>query len=35
MLGNSDRSDAARDAALAINPRAFDPAASLIWFGHH
>ena len=35
MLGDSDRSDAARDAALKINPRAFDPAASLIWFGHH
>ena len=35
MLGDSDRSDAARDAALKINPRAFDPAAPLIWFGHH
>lgn len=35
MLGDSDRSDTARDAALKINPRAFDPAAPLIWFGHH
>jgi predicted Zn-dependent protease len=35
MLGDSDRSNAARDAALTINPRAFDPAAPLIWFGHH
>lgn len=35
MLGDSDRSNAARDAALAINPRAFDPAAPLTWFGHH
>lgn len=35
MLGDNDRSDAARDAALKINPRAFDPAAPLIWFGHH
>lgn len=35
MLGNSAASDAARDEALKINPRAFDPAASLIWFGNH
>jgi len=35
MLGDSDRSDEARDAALTINPRAFDPAAPLIWFGNH
>jgi tetratricopeptide (TPR) repeat protein len=35
MLGDSGRSDAARDAALTINPRAFDPAAPLIWFGNH
>jgi tetratricopeptide (TPR) repeat protein len=35
MLGDSDRSRAARDAALGINPRAFDPSAPLIWFGHH
>ncbi len=35
MLGDSNRSDAARDTALMINPRAFDPSAPLIWFGHH
>lgn len=35
MLGDGDRSDTAREAALTINPRAFDPAAPLIWFGHH
>lgn len=35
MLGDSERSDSARDEALKINPRAFDPAAPLIWFGHH
>ncbi len=35
MLGDSDRSDAARAVALQINPRATDPAAPLIWFGHH
>ena len=33
-LGNATASQAARDAALAINPRAGDPAARLIWFGH-
>jgi tetratricopeptide (TPR) repeat protein len=35
MLGDIDRRDAARDAALTINPRTFDPAAPLIWFGNH
>lgn len=35
VLGHSAESDAARDEALRINPRAFDPAASLIWFGNH
>ncbi len=35
VLGDSQRSDTARNAALAINPRATDPAAPLIWFGHH
>lgn len=35
MLGDSDRSDHARETALTINPRAFDPSAPLIWFGHH
>ena len=33
-LGNSAASEAARAAALAINPKAADPAARLIWFGH-
>lgn len=33
-LGDSDASDVARDKALAINPRAADPAARLVWFGH-
>ena len=35
MLGKSAPSDAARDTALEINPRAFDPNAALIWFGNH
>ncbi len=35
LLGHSDASEAARRQALSINPRAFDPAASLIWFGNH
>ena len=35
MLGDGNRSATAREAALTINPRAFDPAAPLIWFGHH
>ncbi len=35
LLGDSKRSDAALQTALQINPRAADPAASLIWFGHH
>jgi tetratricopeptide (TPR) repeat protein len=35
MLGHSAESDAARDEALKLNPRAMDPAASLIWFGNH
>ena len=33
-LGDSATSEAAREQALAINPRAADPAARLIWFGH-
>lgn len=33
-LGRSAESDAARDAALRLNPRAADPAARLVWFGH-
>jgi len=35
LLGRSDASQAARSTALAINPRSFDPAASLLWFGNH
>jgi tetratricopeptide (TPR) repeat protein len=35
MLGHSAESDAARDEALKLNPRASDPASSLIWFGNH
>lgn len=33
-LGDTTASEAAREQALAINPRAGDPAARLIWFGH-
>ena len=33
-LGDSAASAIARDQALAINPKAADPAARLIWFGH-
>jgi tetratricopeptide (TPR) repeat protein len=35
LLGRADASGAARRTALAINPRSFDPAASLLWFGNH
>jgi predicted Zn-dependent protease len=35
LLGRSDASQAARSTALAINPRSFDPATSLLWFGNH
>ncbi|OYY69242.1 lipopolysaccharide assembly protein LapB [Sphingomonas sp. 28-63-12] len=35
MLGDSAGSDAARAAALQINPRALDPAVPMLWFGHH
>ena len=35
MLGHSAESDAARNEALKLNPRASDPASSLIWFGNH
>lgn len=34
MLGRTEPASAERDKALAINPRAADPAAALIWFGH-
>lgn len=33
-LGAADASNSARRQALAINPRAADPAARLVWFGH-
>lgn len=33
-LGNGAASDAARNRALAINPRIADPRSRLIWFGH-
>jgi len=33
-LGDTAASEAARAKALAINPRAADPRARLIWFGH-
>ena len=35
LLGRADASEAARRTALSINPRSFDPAASLLWFGNH
>ncbi|CAN5279380.1 hypothetical protein BH09PSE3_BH09PSE3_07500 [soil metagenome] len=34
MMGQSDGADAEQQKALAINPRATDPATALIWFGH-
>jgi tetratricopeptide (TPR) repeat protein len=34
LLGRSDEADAEQQKALAINPRATDPASALIWFGH-
>ena len=33
-LGDSAGAEAARERALAINPKASDPRARLIWFGH-
>ena len=33
-LGRTADSDAARDRAAQINPRAADPRVRLIWFGH-
>jgi tetratricopeptide (TPR) repeat protein len=35
MLGEAARSEAARAEAERLNPRAFHPAAALIWFGNH
>ena len=34
LLGDGKASDAAREKALAIDSRIFDPAQSYIWFGH-
>jgi tetratricopeptide (TPR) repeat protein len=34
LLGQSDAADAEQDEALAINPRALDPNATLLWYGH-
>ncbi|MGV3511611.1 MAG: hypothetical protein ACO1OX_06365 [Novosphingobium sp.] len=33
-LGDTDAADDAREEALDINPKATDPAARYIWFGH-
>jgi len=33
-LGQDGNADSARKAALAINPKAADPTARFIWFGH-
>ena len=33
-LGHAEASAAARSNAEALNPRAFDPRARLVWFGH-
>jgi tetratricopeptide (TPR) repeat protein len=34
LLGQAEAADAEQQKALKLNPRATDPAASLIWFGH-
>ena len=34
LLGRGDAAQAAQDQALAINPRALDPNATLLWYGH-
>jgi tetratricopeptide (TPR) repeat protein len=34
LLGQSDAADAEQDKALAINPHALDPNATLLWYGH-
>lgn len=34
LLGNGKASERAREEAEKIDPRAFDPAQSYIWFGH-
>lgn len=33
-LGRGDEAETERRAALAVNPRATDPAALMLWFGH-
>lgn len=35
MLGQNKASEREREKALALNPKIFDPAAPMIWFGHH
>lgn len=35
QLGDTRASRAAREKALALNPRSFDPASAFIRFGHH
>lgn len=34
LLGDSDAAEAEQDKALAINPHALDPGATLLWYGH-
>jgi tetratricopeptide (TPR) repeat protein len=34
LLGQSEAADAEQDKALAINPHALDPTATLLWYGH-
>lgn len=34
VLGKINQANAARDRALAINPRIFDPVTGLVWFSH-
>ncbi|HEV7232852.1 MAG TPA: hypothetical protein VGN36_01305 [Sphingorhabdus sp.] len=35
MLGQGKASEREREKAMAVNPKIFDPAAPMIWFGHH
>lgn len=34
LLGQSEAADAEQDKALALNPHALDPSATLLWYGH-
>ena len=34
VLGDTDAAEDAREDALDLNPKATDPAARYIWFGH-